>query len=133
MTVNLDFFGPDSRLHHIGLAVRSIEEAVPGVAAVEDPIQRVSVGFVRFSGLPIELIEPAGDRSPIEESLKKGTRLVHICLEVPSLEVALEHCARHGFRKISTAAPAVAFDMRRIVWVFSGIFGLVELVEMQDA
>ena len=31
MTVDLDFFGPDAKLHHVGIAVRSIKEAVSGL------------------------------------------------------------------------------------------------------
>ena len=132
MTPKLDFFGPKARFHHVGMAVHSIEEAVAGLEAIEDPIQRVSVGLVEFSGLTIELIEPTPGKSPIDASLKKGTKLLHACIEVPSLEDALEHSKQHGFRKISAVAPAAAFGNRRVVWVFSKIFGLVELLEGQD-
>ena len=41
---------------------------------VEDPIQQVRVAFANFSGLTIELIEPASERSPIDQSLKKGIK-----------------------------------------------------------
>ena len=133
MTVDLDFFGPDAKLHHVGIAVRSIKEAVSGLEMIEDKIQGVTVGFVRLSGLTLELIEPASEKSPIDASLAKGTKLLHICIEVPSLKIALEHCTKHGFRKISKEEPAAAFNMRKIVYVFSTIFGLVELVESGHA
>ena len=63
----------------------------------------------------IELIEPASDKSPIDQSLKKGIKLLHICIEVPSLDAALKICSESGFRKISAVQPAVAFEMRKIV------------------
>jgi methylmalonyl-CoA/ethylmalonyl-CoA epimerase len=129
MLRQLQFFGPTARLHHVGMAVRSIEDAIPGLLSVEDPIQGVRVAFADLAGLTIELIEPASEKSPIDQSLKKGIRLLHLCVEVASLEDALEYCRKHGFRKISMPQPAVAFDMRRIVWVFNTAFGLVELVE----
>jgi catechol 2,3-dioxygenase-like lactoylglutathione lyase family enzyme len=129
MPVKLEFFGPSARLHHVGMAVRSIEDAVPGLQSIEDPIQSVHVAFADIAGLTIELIEPAGEHSPIDQSLKKGIKLLHLCIEVPSLELALEHCRKHGFRRISVPQPAVAFDMQRIVWVFNTTFGLVELLE----
>ena len=91
------------------------------------------VAFAELSGLPIELIEPVAENSPIDASLQKGNRLLHICLEVPSLQDALNHCSNHGFRKISREVSAVAFDMRRIVWVFSNVFGLVELLESESS
>jgi Glyoxalase/Bleomycin resistance protein/Dioxygenase superfamily len=129
----LQFFGPAAKLHHVGIAVRSIEEAIPGLPSVEDPIQHVRVAFANLCGLTIELIEPASEKSPVDQSLRKGTKLLHICIEVPSLEAALKFSAENGFRKISSVQPAVAFDMRKIVWVFNSVFGLVELVEAKAA
>jgi len=129
MLKQLQFFGPSARLHHIGIAVRSIDDAIPGLQSVEDPVQHVRVAFADFAGLTIELIEPASDKSPIDESLKKGIKLLHVCIEVPSLDVALKFGIENDFRKISSVQPAVAFDMRNIVWVFNSVFGLVELVE----
>jgi len=129
MLKQLQFFGPSARLHHVGIAVPSIEHAIPGLVSVEDPIQQVRVAFADFAGLTIELIEPASEKSPIDQSLKKGIKLLHICIEVPSLEAALKICAESGFRKISPVQPAIAFDMRKIVWVFNAVFGLVELLE----
>jgi methylmalonyl-CoA/ethylmalonyl-CoA epimerase len=125
----LQFFGPSAKLHHIGIAVHSIENAIPGLESVEDPVQQVRVAFADLAGLTIELIEPASENSPIDQSLKKGIKLLHICIEVPSLDAALKVCAKNGFRKISSVQPAVAFDMRQIVWVFNPEFGLVELLE----
>ena len=133
MNTSLDFFGPRACFHHIGMAVRSIGEAVPGLTVVTDPIQRVSIGFVEFSGLTVELIEPAGENSPIDGSLKKGNKILHVCIEVPSIANALDECKQHGFRKISEAVPATVFENRKIVWVFSSIFGLVELLEAKEA
>src|SRR5262249_10952079 len=129
MLKQLQFFGPSAKLHHVGIAVRSIEDAVPGLQQVEDPIQKVRVAFADFAGLTIELIEPASEKSPVDQSLKNGVKLLHICIEVPSLDGALKICAQNGFRKISPVQPATAFDMRKIVWVFNTVFGLVELVE----
>jgi methylmalonyl-CoA/ethylmalonyl-CoA epimerase len=129
MLKQLQFFGPSARLHHVGIAVHSIKRAVPNLQSVEDPMQHVRVAFADLAGLTIELIEPASEKSPIDQSLKKGTKLLHICIEVPSLDAALKISTENGFRKISSVQPAVAFDMRKIVWVFHTIFGLVELLE----
>ena len=133
MLSQLQFFGPNAKLHHVGLAVHSIEDAVPGLEATEDRIQGVRVAFADLAGLTIELIEPASEKSPIDLSLKKGIKLLHLCIEVPSLEDALEVCRRHGFRRISMPQPAAAFEMRRIVWVFNNAFGLFELVETKKS
>jgi hypothetical protein len=47
--------------------------------------------------------------------------------------MALTFGAENGFRRISSVQPALAFDMRKIVWVFNSVFGLMEVVEAQAA
>jgi len=126
-------FGPGARFHHVGLGVRSIEQAVSGLEVFEDPIQRVRVAFTELAGVPIELIEPAAENSPIDQSLRKGSKLLHLCYEVPSLKVAMDSAKPHGFRKVSREEPAVAFEMRKIVWLFHAVFGLIELVEAEQS
>ena len=122
-------FGEGARFNHIGIGVHSIEKSITGTKTFEDPIQRVRVAFTKISGLPIELIESIGENSPIDAGLRKGQRLMHLCYEVPSLKVAVEAAKPHGFRPISKAEPAVAFEMRKILWLFHPVFGLFELIE----
>lgn len=129
MTADLDFFGPEARFHHIGLAVRSIAPLRPEARPTADPIQRVSVAFVDLHGLNIELIEPLGASSPIERSLRNGTKLVHLCYEVGNLALAVNRSRTYGFRQLSLPVPAQAFEGRRISWVYSPEYGLFELLE----
>jgi methylmalonyl-CoA/ethylmalonyl-CoA epimerase len=109
--------------------VQRIDDHDSALEVVFDPIQRVRVAFVDLAGTTIELIEPVGDDSPVRLSLEKGTKLVHLCFEVPGLEAALTAAAGHGFHVLGAPAPAVAFAGRRIAWCFSKTFGLVELLE----
>ncbi len=125
----LNFFGPQARFHHLGIAVRSISEACPELEQVEDPIQGVAVAFAQIDGLSIELVQPATVGSPVDANLRKGVKLIHICMEVPALDAAVTECRQHGFHRISKPVPARAFDQRRIVWVFSKTYGLFELLE----
>jgi methylmalonyl-CoA/ethylmalonyl-CoA epimerase len=126
------WFGDATAFHHVGLAVRSIAEAAGSSAAVvRDDTQRVSVAFVDVGGVRVELIEPAGESSPVALSLEKGQQLVHLCFEVADIDRALEAGRARGFYRLGRPVPAAAFDNRRIVWVFSRTFGLVELLERQ--
>ena len=127
--IEFTFFGEHARFHHIGLAVRSIEQANPSGEPVIDPMQKVSVSFARVHGVPFELIEPNGKDSPVARSIENGQRLVHVCYEVPDLPTVLKTCRQHGFHCISTPVPAAAFDNRRIAWVYSSLYGLFELLE----
>ena len=122
-------FGPNTTLHHIGLVVPSIQEVCPDCQISADPIQKVNVAFIYQHGQKLELIEPQGEKSPVSQSLQKGTKLVHLCYEVENIEEAISLSAQHGFRCIAKPVPAVAFDQRCIAWVFHRTFGLIELLE----
>ncbi len=125
----LDFFGPGAKAHHVGLAVESITALVPDAEITHDPVQKVKVAFVDFAGQPVELIEPADEKSPVSQNLRKGQKLVHIAVEVPDIEAAAAAARSHGFSRLARPVPATAFEHRSIAWVFSRQYGLVELIE----
>ena len=128
--MNLDCFGSSARLHHIGVAVNSIHELYPTCRVTHDAIQGVNVAFVSVNGCCWELIEPAMEDSPVSPSLSKGVKLLHICYEVNDIEASLHRCRQHGFHIIRQPLPATAFDQRRIAFVSSRTFGVVELLEI---
>jgi len=111
------------------MAVSSIAAVLPEGAIFEDPIQRVKVAFFDLHGTTIELVEPLGPHSPVDRSLSVGTKLLHLAFEVPDLEKAIASSREHGLRLLAPPVPAVAFDERRIAWVFSRHHGLFELIE----
>lgn len=133
------------KVHHIGVAVASLQEALPAYTSVfghtllsgpfVDPIQRVSVCFVGAddSGEPaIELIEPAPGRSPLAAVLTKGIGAYHVCYEVEDIDAALAHARAHGCHIVSTPVPAVAFGGRRIAWFYMPSRQLVELLDARE-
>ena len=128
--IDLDVFGEGAEFEHIGLAVASItESAGEEIEIFTDETQRVRVAFVSMHGAPVELIEPLNEKSPVTDSLKKGQKLVHLCFRVPDIETAIKNGRGHGFHLIARPVPATAFEGRRIAWLFSKTYGLVELVE----
>lgn len=130
--IQFNFFGENARFHHIGMAVRSIEALSPLSEIITDPNQKVSVTFVLINGLLIELIEPYGDNSPVTQSLQKGTKLIHLCYEVNDLEATIKCCRKNGFHCISPPVPAVAFNRRKIAWLYSNQYGLFELLDINS-
>jgi methylmalonyl-CoA/ethylmalonyl-CoA epimerase len=127
--IECNFFGAGARFHHIGLAVESIRAICPSAEAFVEETQRVSLAFIQFNGITVELLEPLGENSPINRSLREGVKLLHLCYEVPDLEKALETCRPAGFHRLGPPVPTPVFDGRRLAWVFSKQFGLFELVE----
>lgn len=130
--VQLDFFGDNAKLHHIGIAVKSIIDASPSGKMVADPMQNVAVAFVLVNGVVIELVEPRGKNSPIYQSLRKGLKLLHICYEVPDLTLAINRSKNFGFHRIAGPTPAAAFEGRKIAWVYSSKYGLFELLQSSN-
>lgn len=126
---DVDLFGPGARLDHVGMAVKSIEKTMPGAPIVTDPVQKVRVTLVRLHGTPIELVEPTAPDSPVVHTLGQGRAVYHLCFQVPDLEASLARALDRGFVKVSGPVPAVAFEGKRIVWLLSKTYGLVELVE----
>jgi len=129
-------------LHHLGFVVKSISDVAEEFAAsisaswdgeiTYDPIQRVRVSFfgpVDQRNPVFELVEPAGDDSPVINFLKKGGGLHHVCYEIDDLEQGLQEARLAGLMTVALPAPAVAFGGRRIAWICSKRRLLVELLE----
>ena len=131
MTIDCSFFGKEATFHHIGLAVRSIQEVCPACKPFAEQTQKVSLAFVDLNGVRIELLEPLGDSSPIAKNLREGVKLLHLCYEVADLEEAIEECRAAGFHRLTRPVPAPIFENRRIAWVFSKQYGLFELLERE--
>ncbi|MCC6670177.1 MAG: VOC family protein [Planctomycetes bacterium] len=125
----LSLFGEGARFHHVGLGVASIAEVCPGAEVHHETAQRVGLAFTRIDGLPVELLEAAGERSPIARSVQDGPRLLHLCYEVPDLEAALAACRAHGLHRLGPPVPTEVFQGRRVVWVYGKLLGLFELLE----
>lgn len=128
--LEIDAFGENVVFDHIGLAVRSIKDSIKNdLDVINEDIQKVSVAFINMNGLRVELIEPLGEDTPVSASLQKGQQLVHLCFRVPDVETAIKKAREHNFHCIANPVSAKAFGGRRIAWLFSKIYGLVELVE----
>ncbi len=120
-------------LHHIGFVVGSIEKTVDRFARsisaqwdghiIADPLQGVRVTFLRSIASPsealVELVEPVGAKSPVQNFLKRGGGLHHLCYEVDSLTAQLQLSRTLGGLVVRQPMPAVAFGGRHIAWVYT--------------
>jgi methylmalonyl-CoA/ethylmalonyl-CoA epimerase len=128
--------------HHIGFVVASIQSSVEGFLVsldaewdekiFHDPNQEVRVAFLqsKYPGTPVvELIEPAGENSPVVPFLKRGGGLHHVCYEVDDLEEQLRLSRTQRGIVVRNPMPAVAFEGRRIAWVYTKNKLLIEYLE----
>jgi methylmalonyl-CoA/ethylmalonyl-CoA epimerase len=133
----------DFKLLHVGVAVPALGPAEETLANLfgyklvsgpfDDPIQKVSVEFLAQSdkdAAEIELIAPAAEDSPIRSMLAKdGGGAYHLCFETSDIEAAVAHAKALGCIIVSPPVPAVAFQGRRIAWIYTRSRQLFELVE----
>jgi len=98
---------------------------------LHDPIQRVKVSFLSLPGTEVqmELVEPAGEQSPVRVFLEKGGGLHHLCYEVEDCTQAMAAVRQRGGMIVRRPQPAVAFGGRRIAWILTSEKLLVELLE----
>jgi methylmalonyl-CoA/ethylmalonyl-CoA epimerase len=74
-------------------------------------------------------VEPAGEKSPVIPFLKRGGGLHHLCYEIDDLEEQLRLSRTQGGLVTRPPLPAVAFNGRRIAWVYTKQKLLVEYLE----
>ena len=101
------------RITHLGIAVRSLDEAIPfyrdtlGLAlkGIEEvPSYRVRVAFLQIGESRIELLEPTSDEGMIAEFLAShGPGVHHVAYEVKDLEAAIRTCEARGVQMIDRA------------------------------
>jgi methylmalonyl-CoA/ethylmalonyl-CoA epimerase len=133
---------PQGTFHHVGFVVASIQDSAQSFAAslaatwdgevIHDPNQVVRVSFLhgKHPADPlIELVEPAGEKSPVLSFLQRGGGLHHLCYQVDNLDEQLRHSRAAGGLITRTALPAVAFGGRRIAWVYTKNKLLIEYLE----
>jgi methylmalonyl-CoA/ethylmalonyl-CoA epimerase len=139
--------GLSFKLLHVGVAVPSLDTATESLASLfgyklssgpfDDPIQKVAVNFLTTSdrdAAEIELIAPLTEDSPIRAMLAKGGGgAYHLCFETSDIEAALNHARKNGCIIVSGPVPAVAFQSRRIAWIYTSSRQLFELVEAKAA
>ena len=137
--------GGGQKLHHVGLVVASITQAIERFARlaqgswdgriIHDPVQTVRVAFVQHSAPHeplIELVEPVGPGSQVSSFLKRGGGLHHLCYEVETLEAQLARSRDLGGLLVQAPVAAAAFDGRRIAWVYTPERLLIEYLEAQQ-
>jgi methylmalonyl-CoA/ethylmalonyl-CoA epimerase len=127
-------------LDHVGIAVRSIEQAVeqwrtvfgyrPLTEIVTNRTQKVRVIFLQKAGsLEVKLIEPTDASSPIYALAQRGGGLHHLCFRCDSIDAEVARLQAAGLRVLADAQPGEAFDGERIAFVYAGNGLNVELID----
>jgi methylmalonyl-CoA/ethylmalonyl-CoA epimerase len=131
------------KLNHVGFAIPDIEvflrKSGPlyggfkrGPMIVNER-QKVRELFMTDGTTTVELLEPLGGDSPLKAFLNRNPSggLIHLALEVTDLEAAIASVTAAGGRLVVAPVPDVAFNERRIAFVY--LAGQVtELIELSQ-
>ena len=113
------------RIDHVGIAVKSIDEAVKlyqdlglsvqGTEVVES--QKVKVAFIKIGESRIELLESTAPDGNIAQFIeKKGEGIHHLAVKVDNIEKALEELTAKGYALIDKA-PRMGAGGHKIAFV----------------
>ena len=126
------------KVDHIGYAVKNIDKAKKPFEAlgyefgstIKDTARNVNLCFGELDGYRVELVAPIGNGSPVDMHLSKiGPTPYHICYKSDDIEADIERLKNNRYKVSVPLATAVAFDNRRVVFLYSLAAGLIEIVE----
>jgi methylmalonyl-CoA/ethylmalonyl-CoA epimerase len=128
-------------IDHIGIVVGSLDEAQtyyvqqfgyrPIGGRIVDPLQDVELQFLEDDGgVRVELIRPLSTESPAARAVTQGGGLNHICYRVKDLDASVSALVAHDAKLVREPRPAVAFNGRRVAFLYTRQRELVEFVEL---
>lgn len=114
------------KIDHIGLAVRSVEEArrfyedILGLNVteiVEMPERGVKAGMIDVGNVTLELLEPLGKGSLVAKYIeKRGEGIHHIAYCVENIDIVMERMKNQGVEFV-TPEPKIGAHGRRIAFL----------------
>jgi methylmalonyl-CoA/ethylmalonyl-CoA epimerase len=131
------------RLNHVAIAVPDLEAAAANYRGAlganvsppqDEPDHGVRVVFVELPNTKIELLEPLGDKSPIQAFLDKNPAggMHHVCYEVDDIIAARDHLKDEGARIIGDGEPRIGAHGKPVLFLHPKDFNGT-LVELEQA
>ena len=131
------------KLNHIAIATHRLDDAIKtykdmlGVK-ISDPLDQIDHGvkvvFIELPNTKIELLEPLGENSPIENFLDKNKKggVHHICFEVEDIDSAIMNLKRDGATVLGDGKAKIGAHGKPVIFLHPKDFNgaLIELEEV---
>ena len=131
------------KLNHIAIATPNLDKAIrtyKGILGVKisaplDQIEHgVKVVFIEIPNTKIELLEPLGENSPIENFLEKNKKggIHHICFEVEDIDSAILRLKKEGATVLGDGKAKIGAHGKPVIFLHPKDFNgtLIELEEV---
>ena len=131
------------KLNHIAIATPNLDKAIRTykdilgvkISAPLDQIEHgVKVVFIEIPNTKIELLEPLGENSPIENFLEKNKKggIHHICFEVEDIDSAILRLKKDGATVLGDGKAKIGAHGKPVIFLHPKDFNgtLIELEEV---
>ena len=131
------------KLNHIAIATPNLDEATKTYAnilgvKISVPLDQfdhgVRVVFIELPNTKIELLEPLGENSPIENFLEKNKKggIHHICFEVEDIDHAILRLKKDGATVLGDGKAKIGAHGKPVIFLHPKDFNgtLIELEEV---
>jgi len=129
-------------VHHVGVAVTSIDEALHfygdklGLSVAESldlPERQLKVAFIQAANVLIELLEPTATDTPVARFLeRRGPGLHHLCFGSPDIREHLRDLKDKGVELIDEVPRPGAHGEVAFLQPAAALGVLVELIQPTD-
>ena len=131
------------KLNHIAIATPNLDKAIRTykdilgvkISAPLDQIEHgVKVVFIEIPNTKIELLEPLGENSPIENFLEKNKKggIHHVCFEVEDIDSAILRLKKDGATVLGDGKAKIGAHGKPVIFLHPKDFNgtLIELEEV---
>lgn len=129
-------------IDHIGIVVLNIEEGIQqwvdvfgytqDTEVVLNTRQKVQVVFMKKAGsIPIKLVSPADETSPVYTFARRGGGLHHLCFKCDELPAELIRLQELGLRVLVEPQPGEAFENEEVAFVYARKGLNIELIDTE--
>jgi methylmalonyl-CoA/ethylmalonyl-CoA epimerase len=127
-------------IDHIGIVVKSLEKGIEDwqtifgyqqmTEMVVNTRQKVKVVFMsKNNSLPVKLLEPTDESSPVFALARKGGGLHHLCFKCDDMGTELIRFKEQNLRILADPQPGEAFENENIAFLYAKQGLNVELID----